>query len=192
MEEHLDSSYLTQEQYRDWVDTNPPNKRSALYLEWRKINKSDHLKQNFLKWPEEQRQQSIKFLTLLAPVETLEMYYQDLSRLVDKHPNIDWFSLTDLKLAHALMEVTGSLSRDFLDEADMLMTFQEKDKSSLAIFGTYPLILRVLYGEKVMIEVIRKWRKNTVTTKLHFLGKIARNWDDLKDYPTDWSINLVE
>lgn len=186
--------YLTREIYREWVDkANPPNKRRGLYLEWRHFEKSEYLKQRFLNWPVDQQRHLTKLLILLTPVETVEMYYRDFDRLDEKYPKIDLLAMIDLELANKLLEIAGSPSKDFLEEANSLMKFQRRnDKSSIVVCGTYPLILRALYGEKKVIEVMQQWRKNTVTSKLHLFGKLVRNWDELKDYPADWSISLID
>jgi hypothetical protein len=68
---------------------------------------------------------------------------------------------------------------------------KKKYSDVLNIATTVFTILRSAYGEVVIYEVFKESKQSSVNIDLYQLCEISKDWENLKEFPLDWTIQTI-
>lgn len=149
------------------------------------------LKEKFLKSMISDQDQFMRLLIRGSTVWDLAAYMK-LSEITQSPDLTFYISSLSTGIPESL---TKGLSVAFEKSLDRCLKFHAgfpgvKDES-LYLYEYCIILLNKIYGDTRMIEVLNQWSINTMSSELYDLMILVERWDEFKEYPVDWSLNVI-
>lgn len=75
---------------------------------------------------------------------------------------------------------------DFVDDYDGVY------QADVLVLNRYIIsLLAVLFGDSVVIEVLKRWPHSTAPGAILCMISIVENWENFKQYPLEWAVSIV-
>lgn len=195
------STYLDKDTFLAWRKEASSKKALGIWtpvsILWSRIEKSEFIREHFIQLPFESKILICSFIGLEVPVKSIEAYFEILMKLHEKHPKTKWLEIhtDDEKLAKSLLKTYRPASDDWVKTTEDFQAFQKEvsgpDAYRWNMISQSILMLRNIYGDAKMIEVMEFWMQNTVTWYLHDLMMVIEEWDKYKEFPADWVMMVL-
>lgn len=166
-----------------------------------KLSKSDILLKSFAEWSGDVQKRSFRLLANDISADDTAAYMLLCMRIRDKYKDPVWIEGDRLEIIGAVRNRIPLASVEFVDELEKFDDWVRRQSNtghkftSLTsvgrIYYIMPWLLLLLHPSDRVIEVMRRLRTEALTTDIQTTVALVDEWEELKKYPIDWSINLV-
>lgn len=161
----------------------------------------DHIRglsEEIIELSEDQIKQCIEFITISeVPVEDLKAFL-----VLTQHPTLDFDkALRMVWDAETIFDPNGANPKDLeleqLGAALVKANKYSRESDGVRNYGFLYLvqgiggILYTLYGRDRFIEITRNWVKNTYSQSMLDYCRLFEHWDEVRDYPIEWAIEVL-
>lgn len=202
------SGMLTLENYLPWAKREL-RETSDHKVMFQQLIDSEQIRQNFWSLPHIARIRVITQITFgtsamdAGAIIQLRMQLNDAKIVLPNHNratgSIDWVTEPSDSIIFSLRSHSEpELKSIFEREVSKFKEFQEAIEVLHYGVGVDDVtfvayLLKVLYGDDRVIEVMRAWQSNPIQHSIYEFIQLAHSWsDDVKVYPIEWSLNLFE
>lgn len=200
---------FTEFQYVNWSDSGernsvrPANRNNSgwekgLAFNFSVLEKSPKLLENFFNWSNLMQKRVNEHVSLRVPGETIGAVEMLIQRLSKEHPQEqDWMRLTyDQLLTPILKDYPRKMSLETRSKIDEFLRLQNKSeqfrlKETHSINAVAIFAARILHGEARLNAALDCWFKTFEVRPLYEFIALIDNWEELKDFPIDWSLSLI-
>lgn len=164
---------------------------------WSEVSKSQDLVDYFLNFTSHTQENILRYLKAKMNPRDSGTFYRLVLEVKELYP--DEIDINELRYIHTISEACLDLpqthSLRFFFAMERFREFEEANTyESLphSFQSDYLPILRCVYGERRIIEILSAWMKSTCRPHLDTVVKIADNWDQCKSLPFEWSVSMFE
>lgn len=191
---------LTRDKWTDFCVQNFHNDHIS-HDYWRdlfdQVKDSRIIVSSFLKYPFETKVMIVRHLRFGIPEQTISKYLELCRRVSDTLPAFKGCeSMQFFQISQIIEREIGALSDDFFDEMlDVLYLHKKRTNGAgqawPGMIDTVVYLLLVFYSEELVMDALKRWSSHSSGIDPYYLILLAENWDESKDFPVDWAINIM-
>lgn len=155
------------------------------------ISNSEWILENFVSFPEGAQETLVDLVGRSLAVKEIEAYLKTLLRLQahfdENRIMIDALDLSMDRLWGNIDNTPEPMSKQNRDHIESIFPMSQ---ASLVYRNAF-YMLRILHGEQKAFFVFSEWAKTGEKVQLSILIPILERWDEFKELPITWSINLI-
>lgn len=194
------SGRVTRDKWRAWYANHcrefmiRPNDTDELIqlrsdLNFNKMQRSEFLLNNFCRLDSDQQTIVHSFVAYSYPIEHVEALLRLLLRVEENYAVVNHADLPVWSDYCKVMDRLNPASEEFDNFVDDYSDVYQVD---VLVLNRYIImLLAVLFGDSVVIEVLKRWSQCSSRGDILCLISIVENWENFKQYPLEWVVSIA-
>lgn len=158
-------------------------------LNFAAMERSEFLLNNFYRLDAYKQTIVHSFVEYGYPIPHVEALLRLLLRVEENYAVVNHADLPVWSDRCTVMDRLNPASASFEDFVDDYDGIYQVD---VLVLNRYIIsLLAVLFGDSVVIEVLKRWPHSTAPGEILHLISIVEHWENFKQYPLDWAVSIV-
>lgn len=208
------SGAITFDKWMKWITVvyypkaDPTEAGSYGYVnhDFKKVSQSDFLIQHFLSLPLQVQKNTYMLIRNNISAIEIGCALKLRKRLDEPHPGLkgwpskgvpDWFLVRNkdlMEIVDGPLHLRDKTFFNLVERFSIEMSQRNRHKNQSTEYNqktTVPYLLAIIHGKERVQECLSAWINTSLEESLEDFAELTERWDEFKEYPISWAVNLV-